>query len=82
MSVPAREYEGALAAQHAEKLYATVLDDIKVVIKSSSVASSSDAKKIIAMAVSLQRDPVGFEKKGDIHAHCHFVCRFCGHLPL
>jgi hypothetical protein len=68
MSVPAREYEGALAAQHAEKLYATVLDDIKVVIKSSSVASSSDAKKIIAMAVSLQRDPAGFEKKGDIHA--------------
>ena len=64
MSVPAREYEGALVAQQAEKLYSTVLDDIKTVIKSNKVASSSDAKRIIAMAVSLQKDPKGFEQKG------------------
>ena len=66
MSVPAREYEGALAAQHAEKLYATVLDDIKAVVKSSAASSSGDAKRIIAMAVSLQKDPTAFEKKGNL----------------
>jgi hypothetical protein len=66
MSVPAREYEGALAAQQAEKLYATVLDDIKAVVKSNVSATSGDAKRIIAMAVSLQKDPAGFEKKGDL----------------
>jgi hypothetical protein len=64
MSVVAREYEGALAAQQAEKLYGAVLDDVKPLVKSGPVLTSADAKRIIAVAVSFQRDPPGFEKKG------------------
>ena len=66
MSVHAREYEGSLVAQTAEKLYSGILQDIKAAVKSSGALSSADAKKISVLAVS--HDPAGFEKKGIMSA--------------
>eukprot|EP00292_Cryptomonas_paramecium_P015015 CAMPEP_0113712432 /NCGR_PEP_ID=MMETSP0038_2-20120614/31384_1 /TAXON_ID=2898 /ORGANISM="Cryptomonas paramecium" /LENGTH=129 /DNA_ID=CAMNT_0000638949 /DNA_START=89 /DNA_END=475 /DNA_ORIENTATION=+ /assembly_acc=CAM_ASM_000170 len=62
MSVPAREYEGKIAAQQAERLYSNIHDDLKGTISSASALTTTDVKRIVTYAVSSSKS-ADFEKK-------------------
>ena len=64
MSIHAREYEHSIATQAAEKLYHSVISDLKPLLKGDTVPNVSDAKRLVALAVSCGRDSQSFEKKG------------------
>jgi hypothetical protein len=64
MSIAAREYEHSIATQAAEKLYHTVIADLKPLLTGETIPNVSDAKRLVALAVSCGRDSQAFEKKG------------------
>jgi hypothetical protein len=64
MSIAAREYEHSIATQAAEKLYHTVIADLKPLLNGETVPNVADAKRLVALAVSCGRDSQSFEKKG------------------
>ena len=65
MSVVAREYEGSLVSQQADKLYNGILEDLNSFAKGklSRSLTITDAKKIVSLAVSCKGNPNSFDEK-------------------
>lgn len=73
----AREYEHSLASAAADRLYGTIVSDLKACVSGGYQPTTSDARKVVALAVSCGRDSAAFEKRGEAPRSSAFMHGTC-----